>query len=84
MFCNSPEEQYYSADDAGISGEGCGADAKSGYSEGDDLIVNLWRNRGNAVIWSVAGFERHLLASTGSQHAFEGLWISLQRSIGML
>ena len=60
----------------------CAADEKSGYREGDDLIVNLWRNRGDAVIWSVADFEAHLTKS-GSQQAFECLWTSVQRSIGM-
>ena len=59
----------------------CAADEESGYREGDDLIVNLWRNRGDAVIWSVADFEAHL-AQSGSQQAFEGLWTSVQRSIG--
>ena len=54
---------------------------ESGYREGDDLIVNLWRNRGNAVIWSVADFEAHL-AKSGAQQAFEGLWTSVKRSIG--
>ena len=54
----------------------------SGYAEGDDLIVNLWRNRGDAVIWSVAQLEEHLQATTGSQQAFEGLWTSVQRIIG--
>ena len=59
----------------------CIADEESGYREGDDLIVNLWRNRGDAVIWSVADFEDHL-ARSGSQQAFKDLWTSVQRSIG--
>ena len=59
----------------------CAADEESGFREGDDLIVNLWRNRGDAVIWSVADFEAHL-AQSGSQQAFEGLLASVQRSIG--
>ena len=67
-----------------MAGEEGTAGAEVGYAEGDDLIVNLWRNRGDAVIWSVAQLEKHLLTTTGSQQAFEGLWASLQRSIGAL
>lgn len=70
-------------DETCLAGEKHTAGAESGYAEGDDLIVNLWRNRGDAVIWSVAQFEKHLLATTGSQQAFQGLWTSLQRSIGV-
>ena len=59
----------------------CAADEGSGYRESDDLIVNLWRNRGDTVIWSVADFEAHL-AKSGLQQAFKDLWTSMQRSIG--
>lgn len=65
-----------------VAGAECAADAASGYRYGDDRIVNLWRNRGDAVIWSLADFKSHLLASTGSGQAFEGLWKSMQRLIG--
>ena len=71
------------AGEASLADEGCTAGADSGYAEGDDLIVNLWRNRGDAVIWSVAQFEKHLLATTGTQQAFQGLWTALQGSIGV-
>lgn len=73
-----------SAEKTKLAGEEGIAGVELGYAEGDDLIVNLWRNRGDAVIWSVAQFEKHLLATTGLQQAFEGLWASLQRSIGVL
>lgn len=62
----------------------CLADQKSGYTEGDDLVVNLWRNRGDAVIWSLNDLEKHLLSESGSQQAFDSLWISVQRNIGVL
>lgn len=66
-----------------MAGEKDTCGVESGSAEGDDLIVNLWRNRGDAVIWSVAQFEKHLLATSGSQQAFKGLWSSLQRKIGV-
>ena len=71
------------ADETCLAGENYTAGAESMYAEGDDLIVNLWRNRGDAVIWSVAQFEKHLIAANGTQEAFRGLWTSLQRSIGV-
>ena len=64
------------------AGAECAADAASGYRYGDHRIVNLWRNRGDAVIWSLADFKSHLLASTGSGQAFESLWKSMQRLLG--
>ena len=69
-------------DEEVAAGAECAADAASGYRYGDDRIVNLWRNRGDAVIWSLADFESHLLASTGSGRASESLWTSMQRIIG--
>ena len=50
---------------------------------GDDLIVNLWRNRGEAVIWSVDDFRQHLGEVTGSSTAFDRLWAAIQQKIGV-
>ncbi len=48
----------------------------------DALIVNLWRNRGDAVIWDVDQFQEHLAQDTGSEAAFERLWRCVERGIG--
>ena len=48
----------------------------------DELIVNLWRNKGDAIIWDVEQFEEHLKDATGSDAAFQRLWRSVERAIG--
>lgn len=53
-----------------------------GNDDDDDRIVNLWRNRGEAIIWSVEDFRRHLEEQTGSSVAFEKAWAGIQRTLG--
>ena len=48
----------------------------------DALIVNLWRNRDDAVIWDVAELAAHLAQETGSPAAFERLWRGVERATG--
>lgn len=54
------------------------------HDSGDDLIVNLWRNRGEAVIWSVDDFRQHLGEVSGSSAAFDRLWAAIQQKIGVV
>ncbi|BDA46895.1 probable tubulin polyglutamylase ttll6 [Coccomyxa sp. Obi] len=65
----------------------CSADAhrhgNQQHDAGDDLIVNLWRNRGEAVIWSVDDFRQHLGEVSGSSAAFDRLWAAIQHKIGL-
>lgn len=59
----------------------CEATGKQGA--GDELIVNLWRNRGEAVIWSIDDFRQHLAGShNGSSAAFDSVWAAIQMAIG--
>ena len=48
----------------------------------DELIVNLWRNRDDAVIWDVRQLAQHLARETGSQAAFDRLWRGMERALG--
>lgn len=57
-------------------------EAAGGRRGGDDLIVNLWRNRGEAIIWSMEDFQRYLATQTGSRAAFDRLWAAIQHLIG--
>jgi len=66
------------AADASTQQQQCSAE----LSALDDLIVNLWRNRRDAVIWKVDDFEVHLRTETGSSAAFDALWAAVQRLIG--
>ena len=50
----------------------------------DELIVNLWRNRGDAVIWDVDQFRQHLAEGSEGEAAFERLWRSVERGTGVL
>ena len=49
------------------------AGAPDQASQQDELIVNLWRNRGDAVIWVVEQLKAHLLEETGSDTSFRRL-----------
>lgn len=71
----------------GKDADTCSMDAHQHGSQqhdaGDDLIVNLWRNRGEAVIWSVDDFRQHLGEVSGSSAAFDRLWAAIQQKIGV-
>lgn len=51
-------------------------------AEQDELVVNLWRNRGDAVIWDMEHLEAHLETETGSGAAFQRLWHGVERGVG--
>ena len=59
------------------------AGAPDQASQQDELIVNLWRNRGDAVIWDVEQLKAHLLEETGSDTSFRRLWRGVERGIGV-
>jgi hypothetical protein len=73
---------YTCSADGGQEKGTCEATGKQGA--GDELIVNLWRNRGEAVIWSIDDFRQHLAGShNGSSTAFDSVWAAIQMAIGL-
>ncbi len=79
-------------EEAAAAGKEASCSAERGQEEGtceasgtqDELIVNLWRNRGEAVIWSVDDLRRHLTdTENDSSTAFDRIWAAIQLAIGV-